>query len=182
MPTMYDSSIPRIPGVTGPLPNPGVTDPAIGPGPNPAATKLQEMQQTKTEPAKRFDAGKPKPSLLPPEWLFSLAQDLEKLGPGCRIDLVPTDVLALLALHYGNGAVKYGDDNWKAGMSWSRTYDPMMRHSLKFWAGEENDTDDKTGFVSPHPIAVAWNAFTLAYYQLHNTGADDRPSKEKSHV
>jgi hypothetical protein len=126
--------------------------------------------QSKNEPGLRFDANKAPIHVLPPEWLKSLALEASKLGPDCRLDLIPPDVLAHLGLHYGVGARKYSDDNWKKGMSWTRCYDSGMRHMLEWRDGADFDKETST----PHTIAAAWNAFALAWYQLNGKGTDDR--------
>ena len=94
-----------------------------------------------------------------------------------RVDQIPADVLLLLAERYGNGNAKYptepgGLDNWRKGYPWSQSYAAMMRHALKFWAGEDRDPD--TGEF--HTIAVAWHALTMTKWQLDGNMArfDDR--------
>jgi hypothetical protein len=99
------------------------------------------------EPAKRFDAGK------------------------ARVDLIPPEFIEALGRHYAVGAAKYEENNWRKGMSWSRCYASAVRHLLAFWRGEEIDAETGT----PHVIAAAWNMAALHWYGLHNAGTDDRP-------
>lgn len=87
-----------------------------------------------------------------------------------RHDLIPTGALAELAEHYGEGAKKYADHNWRRGYEWSKSYAAMQRHARAFWSGE--DIDPETG--SKHIIAVAWHAFTLATYMEEHPELDDR--------
>ena len=73
---------------------------------------------------KKFDSGKPRISLIDPEFIQELAH-----------------VLTV-------GAKKYGDNNWKKGFDYSRLYDAAQRHQLKFLAGESYDYDEDEGDVS----------------------------------
>ncbi len=88
----------------------------------------------------------------------------QKAGNDERYDLIPVEPLRLLAKHYGVGAKKYADDNWRKGYDWRLSYAALCRHLNKFWAGE--DIDEETG--TPHIIAVAWHAFTLQEFsEIH---------------
>lgn len=101
----------------------------------------------KDEPALRYDAGK------------------------SRVDLIPPEFIEALGRHYGAGAKKYAERNWEKGMSWSRCYASALRHMLAFWSGEE--FDEETG--SPHVICAAWNMAALHWYKRYGKGTDDRP-------
>lgn len=94
----------------------------------------------------RFDAGKP------------------------RYDLLPPEAMDALAMHFAVGARKYADRNWEKGMSWGRCFASLMRHAWKWARGEEYD--EETG--SHHMICVAWNAFALFIYFTRGIGTDDR--------
>lgn len=87
-----------------------------------------------------------------------------------RYFLLPQDGVDALTRHYGVGAGKYGDFNWEKGMAHSRVYDSLQRHAAAWRRGE--DFDPENG--SLHMIAVAWNALTLAVYQMRGLGTDDR--------
>lgn len=67
-----------------------------------------------------------------------------------RYDLIPHEPLRRLAVHFENGAKKYGDRNWEKGQPLSRYFDSATRHALKWFAGE---TDED------HAAAWAWNVF-----------------------
>ena len=75
-----------------------------------------------------------------------------------RFDLLPVGPLTELAKHYGRGAAKYDDNNWRKGYEWSKSYAAAQRHLTAFWGGE--DIDEETG--TPHVIAAAWHCFALA--------------------
>lgn len=69
-----------------------------------------------------------------------------------RYDLLPVHAIHRLARHFENGAIKYGDDNWRKGIPLRRYLDSLLRHVFKF-AGGADDED--------HLAAVIWNACCL---------------------
>jgi hypothetical protein len=87
-----------------------------------------------------------------------------------RHDLIPPEALAKLARHYGIGARKYADHNWRKGYEWSKSYAALQRHAQAFWSGE--DIDAETG--SPHMAAVAFHAFALLVFMDEHREFDDR--------
>lgn len=88
----------------------------------------------------------------------------QKAGNDERYDLIPVEPLRKLARHYGIGAKKYSDDNWRKGYDWRLSYAALQRHINQFWAGE--DIDEETG--SPHMVAAAWHCLTLLEYaEIH---------------
>jgi len=100
-------------------------------------------------------------------------------GGKARYDLIPPEALHQLALLYGKGAAKYGDRNWEKGLPWGRVFAALMRHAWAWWRGEDNDPEDG----QHHLIAVAWNAFSLYTYQVRGTatttGRQDRPEMKE---
>ena len=90
-----------------------------------------------------------------------------------RVDLVPPEVILALAAHYTVGAKKYEEHNWEKGMKWSRCYSSLMRHALAWQAGEDYDQETKTH----HAVCVAWNALALYWYHIKGVGEDDRYAK-----
>ena len=115
-----------------------------------------------------------------------------------RFDLIPVGPLKELAEHYGVGASKYANHQWRKGYEWSKSYAALMRHLTAFWAGFDYDVcsndpegcqhvDDKgepftalredacfnhTG--SHHMAAVAWHAFCLLEFKDEHPDHDDR--------
>ncbi len=81
-----------------------------------------------------------------------------------RYDLFPLSPLFRLAMHYTNGAVKYGEHNWTKGMPMSRFYASMFRHMIS-WAEGDRSED--------HLAAVAWNAFSLMHFEDKGGSAPD---------
>lgn len=92
-----------------------------------------------------------------------------------RFDLIPVEALTALARHYGVGARKYDDNQWRKGYEWSKSYAALMRHLTQFWGGE--DIDEETG--SHHLAAVAWHAFTLLTFVEDFPEFDDRYKKDE---
>lgn len=106
-----------------------------------------------------------------------------KASKKARFDLVPAEALWELAEHFGVGALKYDDHNWRKGYNWSKSYQAMMRHASQFWAGEDYDDHssecpedcvEHTG--SKHVVAAAWHALILAVFMDENRSKDDRPT------
>lgn len=93
--------------------------------------------------------------------------DKEKLD---RFDLIPPDILLELAELYGMGAKKYDDRNWQKGMKWGRVVRALLSHLTLWLMGEKYDKKDG----QRHLISVIWNGITLAWYEKHNIGEDDR--------
>lgn len=70
--------------------------------------------------------------------------------------LIPAGPLYRLAMHYTNGAKKYGPNNWTKGIPMSRCVESLLRHIEAFRMGDESED---------HLAAVAWNAFALMWYE-----------------
>ena len=96
--------------------------------------------------ALRYNDGKPRVDLLPPDAIFGWARVMEM------------------------GARKYAERNWEKGGPWSHQYASLMRHLLAFWMGE--DDDPESGL--PHIDHVVWNAGALSAFQKRGIGVDDR--------
>jgi hypothetical protein len=96
--------------------------------------------QLKDEPALRFDAGKPRMDLIPPEALIRYGEVLNF------------------------GATKYSERNWERGMSKGRMVASLLRHVVAYMRGEENDPESGL----PHMAHAMWNAGALITY--HDRG------------
>ena len=59
-----------------------------------------------------------------------------------RMDLVPPAAIWALAEVYTVGAAKYGEHNWRKGMSWGRIFAAILRHIWAWAMGEELDPED----------------------------------------
>lgn len=95
---------------------------------------------------KKFDTGKPRVGLL----------------PGRALE----EVAAILTF----GAEKYGDHNWREGMTWSRIYDAILRHVVAFIRGEDKDPESGRS----HIAHAACGTLFLLEYILEGIGKDDR--------
>jgi hypothetical protein len=92
------------------------------------------------------DAGKPKLSLVSYESIAGEARALEY------------------------GLTKYGKNNYKLGMEWSRLLDATGRHLFAFSHGEDIDSDSKLN----HLYHAKANLGMLIYYYEKKLGKDDR--------
>lgn len=88
-----------------------------------------------------------------------------------RLDLVPPEGVTAVADILGIGAKKYAARNWEMGMDWSRPYGAALRHLFAWWNGENLDPD--TG--RSHLWHAATNLFFLIAYEQWKRGKDDRP-------
>lgn len=87
------------------------------------------------------------------------------------IGLIPRSALVAEANALAFGAQKYGRDNWRGGMDWSRLVDAAFRHLAAFAEGEDNDPE--TGLV--HLAHLKACASFLIEYHEKGLGTDDRP-------
>jgi hypothetical protein len=100
-----------------------------------------------TEEGNKYDSGKPRLDLIPPEAEYAL---------GC-------------VLAYGAG--KYADRNWEKGFAWGRSVGALKRHLTAWEAGQ--DRDPESGL--PHLWHVLTNAAFLVAFESRGVGTDDRP-------
>ena len=107
--------------------------------------------------AKKFDKGKPRYDLIPPEFMHAIA---------CM---------------YGMGALKYTERNWEkgSGLGFMRMFAAMMRHGWAFIRGERYDTEDG----QHHLLSVAWYAISMFTFDnriaagIMPDTCDDRPKQ-----
>lgn len=78
-----------------------------------------------------------------------------RTGKG-RYDLISPIGLRRLAVHYENGAVKYGDRNWEKGQPLMSYLDSALRHLNTYIAGDRSED---------HLAASAWNVFSFMHTQ-----------------
>lgn len=115
-----------------------------------------------------------------------------------RHDLIPAGPLTELAEHYGRGARKYANHQWRAGYEFSKSYGALQRHATDWNDGKDYDvcSNDPAGCslvtaegepyepVEPdtcynhtgshHMAAVAWHAFCLLEFKGRFPDFDDR--------
>lgn len=70
---------------------------------------------------------------------------------------------------------KYPEMNWALPTKFSTPYESCMRHLMKFWSGE--DVDSESG--KHHLLHVATNVMFLYYHAMNNPESDDRAFKKK---
>jgi len=121
----------------------------------PGATPATLIPPSPIDPpgGKRYDEGKNRLDLLPPEWVWALGS-------------VTTE-----------GSKVYAERNWELGMKWSKPVGCALRHLFKWLCGETYDigTPAKPGTGCHHLAMVAWNCLSLMSYQLRGVGENDLP-------
>jgi hypothetical protein len=88
-----------------------------------------------------------------------------------RYDLLPPEFAEAVAVVLSMGATKYGDRNWELGMKWSRPFSALMRHMWAWWRGEKLDSE--SGLSHLHHAACNI-AFLIAYEARNQIENDDR--------
>lgn len=101
-----------------------------------------------------------------------IKHDEEKL----RWDLLPGDAVREIVKVLTHGSKKYGDRNWEKGMSWSRPFGALMRHSWDWFMGEDNDPETGLSHMAHAGCCVL---FLLAYVIRGMYDLDNRPSRRK---
>lgn len=116
-----------------------------------------------------------------------------------RYDLIPVLPLKKLAEHFGKGALKYAEHQWRNGYEWSKSYSSIQRHLNEFWIGGHDydvcsndpggcahETFEGDPFVplepdtcynhtgSHHLDAVMWHSFVLREFAEFYPEHDDR--------
>lgn len=96
------------------------------------------------------------------EFDSGMVRDTQEGKP--RFDLIPTQPLRRLADLYARGAIKYAEDNWQKGQPFSRAYASLFRHMIAWREGDVSED---------HLAAVAWNAFTIMWYEDNKPELND---------
>ncbi len=100
--------------------------------------------------------------------------DSGKLGT----HLLPTRPLEAIARVLDFGARKYAEENWRAGISYSRIYGAVLRHMWAWWRGE--DLDPESGL--PHLAHAGCEVLFLLEYSLgreeRRLQLDDRTARD----
>ncbi len=73
-------------------------------------------------------------------------------------------MLLEVAIHFEDGAKKYGDDNWRKGIPVKVFLDSALRHYIKFLRGDKDE---------PHDRAVCWNLMCAIWTATHKPELDD---------
>lgn len=90
--------------------------------------------------------------------------------------LVPVPAMVAFCKVWHAGGLKYGDENWRGGLLFSRIYRPMMSH-LNKWLCTDSSYDKELG--THHLMMVAWGCFVLYMYEVvfGRSDLDNRPDK-----
>lgn len=80
----------------------------------------------------------------------------------CRVELIPPEWPWSLGMVLTRGAIKYADRNWERGMSWAYMLGSTMRHLFKFCIGERYDKESG----NHHLAHAAWNCLGMMSYDL----------------
>ncbi len=75
---------------------------------------------------------------------------------GVRFDLISPLAMHALAETYAEGAIKYGDNNWKKGIPKSDLINHALRHLFLYMAGDNSE---------PHLPHAMWNIATLIHFE-----------------
>lgn len=76
----------------------------------------------------------------------------------------PCTALLETAIHFEDGAKKYGDNNWRKGIPVKVFLDSALRHYIKFLRGDKDE---------PHDRAVCWNLMCAIWTAKHKPELDD---------
>ncbi len=91
------------------------------------------------------------------------------------IHLIPTEAIIGIAHALGMGAKKYGAYNFRGGIEYTRIIDSLMRHTLAYLAGEDNDPESGL----PHTYHIGANFAMLEWMRIHHPELDDRYKSPK---
>ena len=121
---------------------------------DPGESLLSDVHDVEGKAAAKFDQGKPKHSLVPP------------------------DAINMIAEVYTYGAEKYEADNWCKGFRYRRLLDALYRHLSAWNQGE--DFDPESGF---NHLAHAGCMLTMLLAHVNRgLGTDDRYKLDHANV
>lgn len=102
------------------------------------------------------------------------SRDVSKLTP--RYDLISPIALRRLAETHAEGADRYGQYNWRAGMPFTDTLNHCLAHINAYLTGDKSED---------HLAHAAWNLFALMHFEethpeMNDLKVDDYKPKTKS--
>lgn len=106
---------------------------------------------------------------------MSLADRYNEGKPDLTYNLTAPAAMEGLARVFMYGAKKYARDNWKKGLTYLTCIASLMRHLLKFMAGE--DKDEESGEY--HVDHIQWNAVILSEMFHTRKDMDDRTQNKE---
>jgi len=92
-------------------------------------------------------------------------------GEKVRVELIPFYPLIQIAKVMTFGAKKYGDNNWREGLKWSRVLGAILRHLFAWAMGEKFDPESGINHLAHAGCGVM---FLLEFDKTHPE-LDDRP-------
>lgn len=95
-----------------------------------------------------------------------------------HVSAIPKDAVFEAGLALGYGAKKYGDDNYKHGLSVKRTLGAAIRHIYQYLDGEDLDDESKLSHLGHAMASVAMTIYNVK----NNPEFDDRFKKDKKNV
>lgn len=113
------------------------------------AVLAYRAHDARVDVGRKDDASKPPLHLIPPEFLYAVA-----------------DILDF-------GAKKYAPRNWEKGLDWSRVYRAAIGHLFDWFA--RKGPDPETG--KSHLWHAACCVMFLVCYEIRASGTDDRPGE-----
>lgn len=87
-----------------------------------------------------------------------------------RTDLISSIAMEEIGKVLAHGAVKYGPNNWRKGISWGRLIGAVLRHIFAWMRGEDKDPDSGLLHLS-HAITTL---MMLVEFQYTRRDLDDR--------
>lgn len=92
--------------------------------------------------------------------VFSTGSQRDSANGKPRMELLPDDLLSRVAIWYGLGAEKYGDNNWRLGQPQAACLGSLKRHLTKW---ENGDTDED------HLSAIIFNALSIMNVEMYHS-------------
>lgn len=95
--------------------------------------------------------------------IWQFVMDIELVRDDCNgvKQAAMANMMLETAIHFEEGAEKYGENNWQKGIPVERYIDSALRHYYKFLRG---DTDER------HDRAFVWNILCLMWTVMHKGG------------
>lgn len=92
-----------------------------------------------------------------------------------KISLIPAEAIIEMAMAFTYGAQKYGADNFKQGISYRRLLDAAFRHLIALSNGEDADIESGNSHAGHALASIAM----LCYMMKNKPELDDRFKKEE---
>ena len=90
------------------------------------------------------------------------------------LDMLPVNALIEESLVLRFGADKYGRDNWRNGMAWTRLIAAALRHIFAFLMGENRDPESGCHHLAHARCCLGF----IIEYGFTHTDKDDRPTTQ----